>query len=166
MNNQQGRYLDEAGLAYFYARLQDIFIQREGGPAIDYNTLSNLPTINGVVVKGNMTSEDLLLSLSSIDTTAGWQNRRDYIPKRGEIVVYSDHAILDGVAVPGIKVGDGKAYVADLPFAGDEIRNELITIINNHISDMEAHVSQADRDRWDNKLNYKIHGEDLIFNNL
>lgn len=37
--------------------------------ASDYTKLSNLPTINGVVVKGNLTSQDLGITVTNTDTS-------------------------------------------------------------------------------------------------
>lgn len=56
-----------------------------------------------------------------VDTTAHWNERREYVPKRGLIVVYSDRNVIDGVNYPGVKIGDGAAVVGDLPFLGDDV---------------------------------------------
>jgi hypothetical protein len=53
------------------------------------------------------------------DTTANWNNARGFIPLEGEIIVYLDYKSIteevngDNITtwVPGIKVGDGRAYV-------------------------------------------------------
>ena len=52
---------------------------------------------------------------ATVDTTDGWMQRRKYVPFRGEIIVYSDRNVIDGMDYPGIKIGDGMAYVVDLP---------------------------------------------------
>lgn len=42
----------------------EVFIEgteSEGGNAVDYESLANLPTINGVTVKGNLSGEELNL---------------------------------------------------------------------------------------------------------
>lgn len=99
----------------------------------------------------------------SINTTAGWNEKISYVPVKGEIVIYSDRHVIDGVDHPGIKIGDGLAYVVDLPFFGDDEADRIITIIDNHITDASVHVSEEDRSFWNAKLNYETVGENLIF---
>lgn len=99
----------------------------------------------------------------SVDTTEGWNQKITYIPVKGEIVIFSDRCILGGTNYPGIKIGDGLAYVVDLPFFGEDETNRVINIINNHINDVSAHVSAEDRSFWNAKLNYQTDGENLIF---
>lgn len=98
----------------------------------------------------------------SRNTTEGWLAKKTYIPDKNEIVVYTDHAIVGGVYVPGIKLGDGNAYVVDLPFVGAD----LAAALQEHIANEDVHVSEQDREFWDSKLNYDIDGEELIFTRL
>lgn len=70
--------------------------------------------------------------LLKTDTTANWDKATNsFIPKKGEICIYSDRFQLDdGSYVPGIKVGDGTSYINELNFIGDEsISNEEIDAI-------------------------------------
>lgn len=106
------------------------------------------------------------------DTTANWNNARGFIPLEGELIVYNDYAtirkIVNGneqdVVVPAIKIGDGRAYVQDLPFVNDELRNQIL----NHINNPEIHVTMAEKLFWNNKLNVNDSSEAvdgaLIFN--
>lgn len=96
------------------------------------------------------------------NTTEGWAAKRTYVPGASEIIVYTDHAEIAGTDVPGIKLGDGNAYVADLPFVDAAIAAAL----QAHIEDADAHVSEEDREFWNNKLNYDIDGEELTFTRL
>lgn len=48
---------------------EEIDVIIDDGEIVDYNSLANLPTINGVEVKGNLTSADLGLSGGSGDTS-------------------------------------------------------------------------------------------------
>lgn len=48
-----------------------------------------------------------------IDTVANWAKATNFVPKKGEIIVYSDGS---GVGVPKIKVGDGTTVVGSLKF--------------------------------------------------
>lgn len=101
-----------------------------------------------------------------IDTTANWNSQPSYIARRGDIIVYSDHdtVVVDGVSkdVPGVKIGDGLAYLIDLPFTTDALAQRLM----NHINNSVIHVSEEDRAFWDNKLNCDVDGEELMLNRL
>lgn len=106
------------------------------------------------------------------DTTVNWNNARGFIPLEGELIVYNDYAtirkIVNGneqdVVVPAIKIGDGCAYVQDLPFVNDELRDQIL----NHINNPEIHVTMAEKLFWNNKLNVndssEVVDEALIFN--
>ena len=99
-----------------------------------------------------------------MDTTENWNNKPLFVPQKGLIIVYSDKEpiIRDGrvVNVAGIKIGDGNAYLIDLPFIGDE----YASILDNHINDMSIHVTPEEKAFWDNKLNYELNAETLILN--
>lgn len=97
----------------------------------------------------------------TIDTSANWANKPSYIPTRGEIVVYSDRQVIDDVLYPGIKIGDGNAYVADLPFVGDDIATSIIDTLNSHIENQAVHIIPEEREYWNNKLDCEIDGENL-----
>lgn len=92
------------------------------------------------------------------DTTANWNAARGFIPMDGEVIIYTDYKTVTytegGVTktrnIPGIKVGTGNAYVQDLGFIDDELRDRLM----EHIANMELHISPAQRRIWNNKLNY------------
>lgn len=99
-----------------------------------------------------------------VDTTENWQQRTSYVPIKGEIIVYSDRNVIDGVNYPGIKIGDGLAYVVDLPFVGQDSELTILGLINAHIEDIDIHVTEEEKNFWNNKLNYSIDGEKLIFN--
>lgn len=73
--------------------------------------------------------------LISEGTTEYWNvDNKTYIPKDGEVVIYTDYDVTeDGKPVPNFKVGDGHAYVADLPFAGCDFK------LKNHIADKSVH---------------------------
>lgn len=103
------------------------------------------------------------------DTTEHWNAARSFIPLRGEIIIYTDAGQMDDgygntINVPGIKVGDGNAYLIDLPFVGNDQRFSILQELRQHTSDWSVHVTPEDRDFWDNKLNYSINDGNLIFN--
>ena len=91
------------------------------------------------------------------DTTANWNNARGFIPLAGEIIIYNDYKTIQKeideemktILIPGIKIGDGKTYVQDLPFIDEELRDRILAHINNN----DVHVTVMDKLKWDNKLN-------------
>lgn len=48
-----------------------------------------------------------------IDLTANWEKATNFVPKKGEIIVYSDGG---GTGIPKMKVGDGATKVGSLEF--------------------------------------------------
>lgn len=102
------------------------------------------------------------------NTTAYWNRQRGYIPKEGELIIYSDYrtVTINGRVkqIPGIKIGTGNGYVQDLMFLTDSQSDALWV----HINDRVAHITEADRLFWNNKINVtdsqEVVGEALIFN--
>lgn len=106
------------------------------------------------------------------DNTQAWNSAIGFIPLEGELIIYNDYKSIekeiDGetrtVLIPGIKIGDGRAYVQDLPFIDEELRDKILMHINNP----NIHVTLSDKLRWDDKLNVNDHSEvvngSLIFN--
>lgn len=132
---------------------------------VDYNTLVNRPSINGVELVGNKSSADL--NIVSENTTSGWNSNPQYLPKRGEICVYTDYTTIqddmgNDITYPGIKVGDGNSYLIDLPFVGADTRYLLIQMIRDHEANTTIHITQAEREFWNDKLNYDVSEEELI----
>ena len=50
------------------------------------------------------------------DTQANWAQAVNFVPKNGEVIVYTDYYTSGNSTVPGIKIGDGVNKVGDLPF--------------------------------------------------
>ena len=118
-----------------------------------------------ISIPSTSSSQDLYLV--SENTTDGWNNLRQYIPKAGEICVYTDYAVIqddfgNDISVPGIKVGDGNAYLIDMPFVGAETRYYLLRRLQDHENNTIVHITQAEREFWNNKLNYDVSNEELI----
>jgi len=92
-------------------------------------------------------------------TTEEWNNTPSIISEEGALYIWADYTQDDeGNFIPGVKIGDGKAYVIDLPFIDE--------IYAKHITDELIHVSQKDRDKWDNKVTCFIStldNEKLVF---
>ena len=95
-------------------------------------------------------------------STADWNREPTFIPDPGQIIIYSDAKTIeidgDTVYVPRAKIGDGLAYLIDLPFHDVDMMD--------HMSDSTIHVTSEDKTFWNNKLNYLLSGENLIFNRL
>ena len=93
------------------------------------------------------------------DTTANWNAHASVIPQLGEIIVYTDYKIehKDGkdVFVPGIKIGDGKAYVVDLPFVVEASEaDEVLRLLEQHEANQKIHTNEVEKTFWNKKLNY------------
>lgn len=108
------------------------------------------------------------------DTTENWNNAIGFIPLPGELIVYDDYEtktyqveeygemVTKTVNIPNVKVGTGNAYVQDLAFINDDIRD----IVMQHIHDYDVHVTLQEKVFWNNKVNIdddydKVHGEVL-----
>jgi hypothetical protein len=95
------------------------------------------------------------------NTEAFWNAQLDLIGEAGHIYVYTDHDEVDGKKIPGIKVGDGLGYLIDAPFI-DSNASKLI----EHIQNSDIHVSLAEKEFWNNKVNCfmsRVDGENIIF---
>lgn len=137
------------------------------GPVVhsvkNYEELTNLPSINGHTLIGDQSGHDLGLQDVCFGITEHWNNQREFIPEEGQIVIYMDHGTVDDgnggtKNVPGIKVGDGKAYLIDMPFVGDDVAESILISLNNHLQNADIHVSAADRLRWDRKVDVRLTG--------
>jgi hypothetical protein len=49
-------------------------------------------------------------------TTAEWDAQPTLIPKKDTLYVYTDYMTIDGVTIPGMKIGDGSTYLINLPY--------------------------------------------------
>lgn len=103
------------------------------------------------------------------DTIENFRATPNFIPHKGDIIIFFNKStITDGngntINVPGIKIGDGLAYNLDLPYVGDDVWDELTA----HIIDNVRHITAAERQFWNNKLNCNEatvnDDETLIFN--
>ena len=144
------------------------------GGTKDYTKLKNLPSINDVILIGNKTSDDLGIiskaELSDIlaameiytpkiyvDTTENWNSQPTIRTEEKTIYIYSDYQTTsDGKTVAGIKIGDGDAYLIDMPF--------IDTIPMSHISDTDIHITAEEREFWNNKVRcyYSLEQEDTL----
>lgn len=78
-------------------------------------------------------------------TTETWNSQPQLISDRGYIYIYADYRQNEqGQNVPAMKVGDGNAYLIDMPFT-DELLYE-------HLADNVRHITQQEREFWNNKV--------------
>lgn len=99
-----------------------------------------------------------------INTTTYWNSLVGFVPKKGELIVYSDHAqSQSGQNIPALKVGDGNAYLIDIPFIAGGVSSEVVDLIMAHIQNGSIHVTQAEKEFWNSKVSCDINGENLIF---
>ena len=87
-----------------------------------------------------------------VKTTEEWNRQLNYTPVVGEIDIYLNYkyVIKNGtqIGVSGIKIGDGNSYLIDLPFLG-----EIDQIFYDHINNTTIHITNEERQFWNNKLN-------------
>ena len=80
-----------------------------------------------------------------VATTEEWNSQPQLIGLRGVVYIYSDHEMTDdGKPIPGFKVGDGLGYLIDAPFNDD--------LAIQHIADTSIHVTDAEKEFWNNKV--------------
>lgn len=92
-------------------------------------------------------------------TVAYWNGQPNFIGKRGSIYVYSDYKKNEqNQDIAGIKIGDGLAYLIDAPFVEE--------LLYDHIEDNIRHITQAEREFWNNKVRCymtNVDSDTLIF---
>jgi hypothetical protein len=93
------------------------------------------------------------------DTTAGWAEQTSLVSEKNSIYVYIDYAVDSlGRDIAAFKVGDGKAFVVDLPFADSGLADH----INNH----HLHITDEERAFWNSKISCHMsqtQNETLVF---
>lgn len=69
-------------------------------------------------------------------TTAEWNAKPQLKAAKDIVYVYTDHNVIDGQPIPGIKIGDGVTYLIDLPFVtgGCEVTEDQINFWNEKVS--------------------------------
>lgn len=112
----------------------------------NYEILDNLPSVNDEELIGNKTSEDL--HIVACKTSAEWAELITLQSRKGEVYIYTDAAEDDeGNPLPMVKIGDGNAFVVDLPFT----------------TSVDFRITQEDIDNWNGKVSVRLEGENLIF---
>ncbi len=101
-------------------------------------------------ITGNIENQTDLINRTDtihIDTTAHWDAQQTLVGQLNHIYVYSDYQSINGVSFPGIKVGDGAAYLIDAPFIAANN-----TELNSHINNTGVHVTASEKLSWNDKV--------------
>ena len=78
-------------------------------------------------------------------STATWNSQPQLVSARGYIYIYADYRQnQQGQNIAAMKVGDGSAYLIDMPFTDD--------LLYAHIADNIRHITQEEREFWNNKV--------------
>lgn len=79
------------------------------------------------------------------DTKEGWNQKSSLIGEKEAFYIYTNYSHDEfGNDIPGMKIGDGNAYLIDLPFVD--------AVYAEHIANSIIHVTQEDRLVWDNNV--------------
>ena len=124
-----------------------------GGGTGDYNELTNRPSINSVVLEGDLSLSDLGYGAVYYGSTSDWNSQINLIAERGAIYIYSDYTYIedqsgDQIPIAGLKIGDGTSYLIDMPYESEANSTMLI----EHIANNDIHVTAAERTKWNNKV--------------
>ena len=92
-------------------------------------------------------------------STAEWEEQPLMVSEPGALYIWSDwYQDEQGNNIPGVKVGDGNAYVSHLPFQNEDFLS--------HILNTDIHVTAEEKAYWDDKVTCYISPNDptnLIF---
>lgn len=90
-----------------------------------------------------------------------WAETPELVSDKGTIYVYMDKDESGNITEVKFKIGDGVAFVVDVPFASPS-RNEF----DDHINNTDVHVTPAEKEAWNNKWRGYLgtaEGENLVF---
>ena len=86
-------------------------------------------------------------------TTEEWDATSPMISESGALYIWSDYRQDEkGNNIPGVKIGDGNAYIKDLPFQDEDFLK--------HILNTDIHVTPAEKEFWNNKVTCYIPKDD------
>lgn len=124
-----------------------------------YDKLTDKPKINGVELVGNKTTEELKIIYKG--TVEYWNSKRDLVSEDGALYIYTNYKTVDNgdgttTIYPALKIGDGSSYLIDMPFVTASDSEEL----NNHIQDNTVHITNEEREFWNNKWSGYMNRED------
>lgn len=113
---------------------------------------ATMKTTGGTDFKMGFTAGGKMYSNVAVNTTDGWNSQPNLVSVKNTVYVYSDYRHdEEGNSYPAFKVGDGLAYVIDLPF-----NDELMAV---HIADSSIHITDEEREFWNNKVSVFVDSE-------
>lgn len=120
------KYLDSDGVAYLWGKLKN--------------------NLNNKIVYYSRTKDE-------------WNADASLIAQKDVLYIYSDYKTIqkDGkqILLPGLKIGDGMSYLIDMPFV-NSTDSGIEQMVLDHINNNVIHISAAERNFWNNKLNYSF----------
>lgn len=122
----------------------------------DYEKLINHPSINGIELLGDR-ALDAFGNIVTVETgtTDDLKDRSGETSGKNVLYVWSNY---NGENQPGISIGDGNAYIGDLP-----VISGMSETLIDHIKNAAIHVSKQDRTDWDSKISCDVDGDTLVF---
>lgn len=136
----------------FTAAPKPMDLQTSSNASVDAELNSNAP----VEVGFDSTAKPIDVQLGTIyvvsgdcrvlyASTATWNSQPQLISARGYIYIYSDYR-KDGQGrnIASMKVGDGSAYLIDMPFTDD--------LLYAHTANSDIHITPQEREFWNNKV--------------
>ena len=111
-------------------------------------------------ISGNLSIPSVRVGVNPIhqDTTEAWNSQPSLIAKKGHLYFYTDYQQVGGVNIAGVKLGDGTSYLIDIPFEDAQFQD--------HIQNTIVHITQEEREFWNNKNRGVIAGEMLVLTDL
>ena len=116
------------------------------------------PVQNQVITKALQDLEDELGTLKAnivYGTTAYWDGLEDFVAKENTIYVYTDGYTKDAKNIARFKVGDGHTLLIDAPYTD--------MVFYDHVNDPIIHITQEEREFWNNKVSCNVNGENIVF---
>lgn len=92
-----------------------------------------------------------------VNTTAGWGQANPQVTIANAVYIYTDAPVTDVDKAARVKIGDGATSLAKLSFADE--------VFAAHINNTSIHVTNAEREKWNNKVSASITDEQLVLNN-
>lgn len=145
---QSKHYLDYEGVKYLASKLDD------------YPDNTILSTVIAAI--DNLKANKDEIPQIIINSTENFNSDINMIGELDAIYIYTDHQQnADGKNIPGIKIGDGKAFLIDTPFIDD--------LYMNHINNTTIHITDEERTFWNNKVRCYLsdsNSEQIVFTTL
>lgn len=128
------------------------------GTYIDAYGLEHLSLLIKQAISNAVNELELKMPKILFAPKADWDMDSTKIAEVNTIYVYTDYSGYDGKSLAGFKVGDGVSYLIDMPFVDQ--------VYNDHINDSTIHITQAEREFWNNKVRCYLDGvdnEEIVF---